>query len=64
MDLAVGALAEVRSLRPEPRGLSVRLDLGPPGIEEGADRPLAADVANTARGEAAAPAHIWGATGS
>ncbi|WP_305890078.1 response regulator transcription factor [Streptomyces rugosispiralis] len=80
VDLAVGALAELRartdrdqalveepagdafarlaeSLRPELRGLSVRLDLGPPGTEEGADRLLAADVANTARAVVRAVVH-------
>ncbi|AGP60571.1 LuxR C-terminal-related transcriptional regulator [Streptomyces rapamycinicus] len=80
VDLAVGALAELRartdrdqalveepagdafarlaeSLRPVLRGLSVRLDLGPPGTEEGADRLLAADVANTARAVVRAVVH-------
>ncbi|GAA1102628.1 LuxR C-terminal-related transcriptional regulator [Streptomyces javensis] len=45
------------SLRPELRGLSVRLDLGPPGTEEGADRLLAADVANAARAVVRAVVH-------
>ncbi|WP_147965500.1 LuxR C-terminal-related transcriptional regulator [Streptomyces malaysiensis] len=45
------------SLRPELRGLTVRLDLGPPGTEEGADRPLPADVANTARAVVRAVVH-------
>ncbi|MFD5383898.1 hybrid sensor histidine kinase/response regulator transcription factor [Streptomyces sp. NPDC127074] len=52
---AFARLAE--ALRPVLRGLAVRLDLGPPGTEEGADRLLPADVANTARAVVQAVVH-------
>ncbi|MFE5118494.1 LuxR C-terminal-related transcriptional regulator [Streptomyces sp. NPDC056669] len=52
---AFARLAE--ALRPVLRGLAVRLDLGPPGTEEGADRLLPADVANTARAVVPAVVH-------
>ncbi|MFE9067318.1 LuxR C-terminal-related transcriptional regulator [Streptomyces violaceusniger] len=52
---AFARLAE--TLRPVLRGLAVRLDLGPPGTEEGADRLLPADVANTARAVVHAVVH-------
>ncbi|NBM20350.1 LuxR C-terminal-related transcriptional regulator [Streptomyces sp. GC420] len=44
-------------LRPLLRGRGVRLDLGPPGTEEGADRLLPADVAGTARAVVRAVVH-------
>lgn len=52
---AFARLAE--SLRSTLRGRSVRLDLGPPGTEEGADRRLPADVANAARAVVRAVVH-------
>ncbi|MFE5813349.1 LuxR C-terminal-related transcriptional regulator [Streptomyces sp. NPDC056479] len=54
-DHAFARLAD--SLRPSLRARGVRLDLGTPGAEEGADRVLPADVSNTAQAVVRAVVH-------